>query len=290
MDLESWPSTRRQARCDTKPPTSWLATPAPASGQHRRPEMVFRVCPAAGSLASIRPTGRFDFQFPWRAPILESVNASNPVVVGGHGVLFPRPMGQAVRCCALSRAESRWVWVRREAPARQIDADALEHAHPYGRLPLCVERPPPGKPPSLRCVEPSRRAMSCGGRPDLTRSSLLYVDGHFVCLSEDGTLRLLRVNPRKYETSGGSRASRKKTSAAQCVWFPAAPIVETARLGCADSLARLALLCEGADRPGVLGTDSRQQGCEMKPPIDKPPIQCWRKGFPPGIHSERFEP
>ncbi len=35
--------------------------------------------------------------------------------------------------------------------------------------------------------------------PDLTRSSLLYVDGHFVCLSEDGTLRLLRVNPQKYE-------------------------------------------------------------------------------------------
>jgi hypothetical protein len=35
--------------------------------------------------------------------------------------------------------------------------------------------------------------------PDLTRTSLLYVDCHFVCLGENGVLRLLRVNPRKYE-------------------------------------------------------------------------------------------
>jgi hypothetical protein len=28
---------------------------------------------------------------------------------------------------------------------------------------------------------------------------LLYADGHFVCLSEDGTLRLLRANPKKYD-------------------------------------------------------------------------------------------
>ena len=33
----------------------------------------------------------------------------------------------------------------------------------------------------------------------LTRSSLLMVDGHFICLGEDGVLRLLKVNPQKYE-------------------------------------------------------------------------------------------
>ena len=31
------------------------------------------------------------------------------------------------------------------------------------------------------------------------RSSLLLVDGLLVCLSEDGTLRLLKPNPQKYE-------------------------------------------------------------------------------------------
>ncbi len=33
----------------------------------------------------------------------------------------------------------------------------------------------------------------------LTRSSLLMVDDHFVCLCEDGTLLLLKVNPKKYD-------------------------------------------------------------------------------------------
>ena len=31
------------------------------------------------------------------------------------------------------------------------------------------------------------------------RSSLLLVDGVLVCLSEDGSLRILRPNPQKYE-------------------------------------------------------------------------------------------
>jgi hypothetical protein len=33
----------------------------------------------------------------------------------------------------------------------------------------------------------------------LTRCSLLMVDGHFVCLCEDGLLLLLKVNPNKYD-------------------------------------------------------------------------------------------
>jgi hypothetical protein len=50
----------------------------------------------------------------------------------------------------------------------------------------------------LRCVELVTGKITWS-EPNLTRSSLLYVDGHFVCLGEDGTLRLLRVNPQKYD-------------------------------------------------------------------------------------------
>ncbi|MEX0978733.1 MAG: hypothetical protein WDZ48_07785, partial [Pirellulales bacterium] len=50
----------------------------------------------------------------------------------------------------------------------------------------------------LRCIELETGKLMWS-QPDLTRSSLLYVDGHFVCLSEDGTLRLLRANPKKYD-------------------------------------------------------------------------------------------
>ena len=35
-------------------------------------------------------------------------------------------------------------------------------------------------------------------QPGLARCSLLYADGHFVCLSEDGTLRLIRATPKEY--------------------------------------------------------------------------------------------
>ena len=50
----------------------------------------------------------------------------------------------------------------------------------------------------LRCVE-FETGKVMWSEPGLTRSSLLYVDRHLVCLSEDGTLRLLRPNPQKYD-------------------------------------------------------------------------------------------
>jgi hypothetical protein len=50
----------------------------------------------------------------------------------------------------------------------------------------------------LRCVEWSSGKVMWS-EPGLTRASLLYVDGHFACLSEDGALRLIKVNSEKYE-------------------------------------------------------------------------------------------
>jgi hypothetical protein len=50
----------------------------------------------------------------------------------------------------------------------------------------------------LRCIELATGSVKWRA-PKLSRSSLLYVDGHFVCLSEDGGLRLLRATPEKYD-------------------------------------------------------------------------------------------
>jgi hypothetical protein len=50
----------------------------------------------------------------------------------------------------------------------------------------------------LRCIEWSTGKVMWS-QPDLTRTSLLMVDGHFVCLAENGLLYLLKVNPHKYE-------------------------------------------------------------------------------------------
>jgi outer membrane protein assembly factor BamB len=65
-----------------------------------------------------------------------------------------------------------------------------------GYLYGCSGRHTPGA--KLRCVELATGKVMWT-EPGLTRSSLLMVDGHFVCLGEDGTLRLLKVNPKKYD-------------------------------------------------------------------------------------------
>ena len=49
----------------------------------------------------------------------------------------------------------------------------------------------------LRCIE-WKTGKVMWSEPNLTLASLLYVDGHFVCLSEDGMLRLVEATPEAY--------------------------------------------------------------------------------------------
>src|SRR5207244_12725468 len=50
----------------------------------------------------------------------------------------------------------------------------------------------------LRCIELASGKIIWSEK-GLTRSSLLMVDGHFICLGENGILRLLKVNPQKFD-------------------------------------------------------------------------------------------
>jgi outer membrane protein assembly factor BamB len=169
------------------------ASPVLATIQHRRWCFVF----ARGGLIGMDPaTGKLAFHFPWRARVLESVNASNPVVVDdlvfiseaygpGSALLKVRPGGFEV------------LW---------SDADSREHKRMQchwntpiyhdGFLYGCSGRHLENA--ELRCVELASGKV-CWRQPDLTRASLLMVDGHFLCMGEDGMLRLLRVNPKRYE-------------------------------------------------------------------------------------------
>ena len=54
----------------------------------------------------------------------------------------------------------------------------------------------------LRCVQWSTGKVMWS-IPDLNRGSLLYVDGHFICLGEEGVLRLFKANPEKFELVTG---------------------------------------------------------------------------------------
>jgi outer membrane protein assembly factor BamB len=153
---------------------------------------------ARGGLLGFDPaTGAVDFHFPWRARILESVNASNPVVVGDL-VLITECYGTGAALLKVKPGGCEVVWsdaeTRPSAKALQCHWNTPIHVGGYiygssGRHTQEAE---------LRCVE-LRTGKVAWGRSGLTRSSLLAVDSHFLCLSEDGALRLLKQNPQTYE-------------------------------------------------------------------------------------------
>jgi outer membrane protein assembly factor BamB len=153
---------------------------------------------ARGGLLGLEPTsGKVDFHFPWRARDLESVNAANPVVVGdqvfisetyepGSALLKVKPGGYDV------------VWNDAEKPRSKKSMQSHWSTPIYhdGYLYGCSGRHISNG--ELRCIEWATGKVMWS-EPGLTRTSMLMVDGHFICLTEEGTLLLLKVNPHKYE-------------------------------------------------------------------------------------------
>ena len=152
---------------------------------------------ARGGLICFDPaSGKVDFEFPWRAPIVESVNASNPVVAGnlvfisetygpGSALLRVRPGGYDVVWSDAQRRRDKAMQTHWNTP---IERNGFLYGS-SGRHEPNAE---------LRCIELATGAVRWS-QPDLRRASLLYVDGYFVCLSENGALRLLRVSPDKFD-------------------------------------------------------------------------------------------
>ncbi len=151
----------------------------------------------AGLLAFDPASGKIDFHFPWRAKILESVNASTPVVVGNR-VLISETYGPGgVLLDVAAGKDPTVVWSdeerRRDKSLQTHWNTPVEHeGYVYASSGRHTENA------ELRCVKLATGEVKWS-EPNLTRASLMYVDGHFVCQSEDGTLRLIKANPQKYE-------------------------------------------------------------------------------------------
>ncbi len=177
---------------------------------------------ARGGLVGLDPaTGEVRFRHPWRARALQSVNASNPVVAGdlvfisesygvGGALLRVRPGG----------AEVVWKDGGRRDPAMATHWNTPIHVdgHLYGSSGRHSAEA------ELRCVELATGKVRWSV-PGLTRCSLLYVDGHFVCLGEDGALRLFRAGPERYEEV--ARAMLRSAGGDPLLKYPAwaAPIL-----------------------------------------------------------------
>ena len=166
------------------------ASPVSATIGGRRWCFVF----ARGGLVGFDPaTGKRDFHYPWRATMLQSVNVATPVVsddrvfvteaytIGGL-LLKVRPGGFDV------------VWKdgrkRDRALSSWWNTPVLVDGHLYGSNGMGSG--------DLRCVElATGKVKWTAGGPG--QCSLIHVDGHFIGLSVDGTLRLSKVNDERYE-------------------------------------------------------------------------------------------
>jgi outer membrane protein assembly factor BamB len=153
---------------------------------------------ARGGLVGLEPaTGKVVFRYPWRARILESVNASNPVVIGNR-VFISETYGPGSALLEVKPGGCKEIWTDQDKGIREKSMRC------HWNTPIRVGKYLYGcsgrhtEEAELRCIELDSGKVMWQQR-GLTRTSLLLVDNHFICLGEDGILRLLKVNPDKYE-------------------------------------------------------------------------------------------
>lgn len=172
------------------------ASPTFATIDGRRWGFVF----ARGGLVGFDPVaGRQEFHFPWRASILESVNAANPVVVGDE-VLISETYGPGAAMLRVRPGKCEVAW-QDDAKKRKKILQAhwstpIHHdGHAYG----CSGRHIADA--ELRCIDWKTGEVKWS-QPRLGRSSLLLVEGHFFCLLENGSLFVFRATPERFDDLG----------------------------------------------------------------------------------------
>ena len=151
----------------------------------------------AGLLGFDPRTGETAFHYKWRAKDEESVNAANPVTIGNH-VFITECYGPGAALLDLKDGKPKELWTDFER--EKFDKALMCHwntpIHHAGFMYGSSGRH--DNEAELRCVDLKTGDVKWRQKRTM-RSSLLMVDGHFVCLSEYGALSLLKVNPEKYE-------------------------------------------------------------------------------------------
>ena len=165
-----------------------------AVGHHRRTPLVLRVRPRAGWSASIPARARSISTTRGGARLRDSVNAATPVVVGDE-VFISETYGPGSSLLRVKPGGYDVVW--RDPPGRHKAMQTHWNTPIYHRGYLYGSSGRHAAEAELRCIEwKTGRVM--WSKPGLGRASLLYVDGHFVCLGEDGVLRLVEATEKRY--------------------------------------------------------------------------------------------
>ena len=199
-----------------------------------------------GGLVAFEPqTGKVDFHFPWRSAVLESVNASTPIVIDDR-VFISETYGPGACMLRVEEGSYEVLWSdknRRRNKSMQThwNTPIYHEGTIYGSSGRHAQGA------ELRAID-ARDGRVLWSQPRLARSSLLYVDGHFVCLSEDGTLRLIKVNPARYEEVA---AVVLKDHGQRLLRYPAwpAPVLSHGLLYIQDERQLVCLDLRGEDMP-----------------------------------------
>ncbi|CAN5491109.1 PQQ-binding-like beta-propeller repeat protein [soil metagenome] len=153
---------------------------------------------ARGGLLGFEPvTGKTLFHYPWRAKILESVNAANPVVIDDTVLISESyQVGSVLLKINGDKAEPVWTDRDKGRDDKSLMAHFATPIHVDGYLYAASSRH--SADADLRCLDAKTGEVMW--REKKTRwCTLLQVDGHILSLHEDGDLRLWKVNPKKYE-------------------------------------------------------------------------------------------
>ena len=151
-------------------------------------------------LVAFEPSkGSLDFHFPWRAKILESVNASNPVVVDDQ-VFISETYGPGSAILKVSPKKYDIAWQddpkKRDKVLKLHWNTAIHHeGYLYGSSGRHSEEA------ELRCVSWADQSVKWS-ESGLSRSSLTYCDGHFLMATEYGDVLLIAADPKRYHVVG----------------------------------------------------------------------------------------
>lgn len=178
------------------------ATPRLATIDGRRLGFAF----TRGGLLAFDPrAGATEFFFPWRARLLESVNASTPVVVDdtvfisetyGPGSALLRVVPGGGDGSGEDEGEGfEVVW--KDPPGRGKSLRTHWNTAVYHRGHLYASSGRNTGDAELRCVEHATGKVRWSQK-GLNRASLLFADGHFLVLGEYGTLRVVAADPESY--------------------------------------------------------------------------------------------
>jgi outer membrane protein assembly factor BamB len=150
-----------------------------------------------GGLLGFEPaSGTVDFHYPWRAEIRDSVNASMPVVVEDE-VFISETYGPGSSLLKVAPGQHEVIWSDEEDQRdKAMQTHWMTPVYVDGYLYASSGRDAFNA--ELRCIEwKTGRVM--WSVPEMTRSSLLLIDGHFICLGEYGQLTLFKPNPEEFE-------------------------------------------------------------------------------------------